>query len=303
MSLDLAFDDASLALGDALAGFARDHDVEDAARAFSGGFSPGLWKALAELGVFELALPEGEGGPVELAAAFEALGSVGFPGPLVATVFAVPLLESELRGAVVGGESIVSVGSASLFPYAEHAGVFLEALGDRAWRVQPEGLAPVETLGGEVWGRAREVERLAELDGVAAARPLADLARAAWLLGAARRLLQEAADHARARQQFGRAIGEFQAVAHPLADCWIRQAAAEGLERRAAHALADARPDAAEHAAAARLSAARAGVRTLEAAHQALGALGITLEGPALPSLPPRAPDRLRAPRRGGGPA
>jgi alkylation response protein AidB-like acyl-CoA dehydrogenase len=95
-----------------------------------------------------------------------------------------------------------------------------------------------------------------------------------------RRALELAAEHARTRKQFGRAIGEFQAVAHPLAAAWIRISAAEMLARAAAHDADEGAPDAPALAAAAWLSARKAALAAALRAHQTFGAVGITLEGP-----------------------
>jgi hypothetical protein len=195
-------------------------------------------------------------------------------------VFAAQALPEPERGAVLRGEALVALGAPPVLPWAPEADVFIETDGASAWRARPRGpVAALGSLGGEPFGRL-ELERLATLQNVGRARDLAELARAAWLVGAARRLLETAAEHARTRRQFGRAIGEFQAVAHPLADAWIAAAAAEALERAAAFALDAGRSGAAAGAGAARRSASRAARRALRAAHQTLGALGITLEGP-----------------------
>ena len=195
-------------------------------------------------------------------------------------------------------------------PWAPEADLFIELGEAEAWRARPRG--PIEalaSLGGEPFGRLA-LAREAALEGLPRALAHADLARAAWLVGAGRRLLGTAAEHARTRRQFGRAIGEFQAVAHPLADAWIALLAAESLERAAACALAAGHADARARTAAARLSAERAALATLRAAHQTLGALGITLEGPLfhlsrrvrqLAALPPDATSAEAAVRAGFG--
>jgi alkylation response protein AidB-like acyl-CoA dehydrogenase len=279
VSPDFAFDDAQLAVADAVARFCREQGAEGLARA-DGAPPRAFWRGLAALGVFALAAPDGEGGAAELAAAFEALGRAACPGPLVATVLAAQLLPAPERAALVAGEAWVAVGTPPLLPFAPVADLFVDLAGDEAWLARPRGrVTPVASLGGEPFGRLA-LERLAPLPGLPRARALGDLARAAWLVGAGQALLDAAADHARTRRQFGRAIGEFQAVAHPLADAWIALRAAESLERAAAFGWDASRADAALAAGAARLSAARAGLRTLRAAHQTLGALGVTLEGP-----------------------
>lgn len=298
MSLDLDFDDGQRAVAGAVASFCRAQNVDVLARREAGPLPRDFWRALAELGVFSLALPGGDGGAGELAAAFEALGGAGCPGPCVATVFAAQLLAGPEREAVVAGEALVSLGAPPVLPWAPEADLFVELEGDAAWRARPRGaVVPLASLGGEPMGRV-ELERIAPLPGVGRARALSDLARAAGQVGAGRALLDAAAEHARTRRQFGRAIGEFQAVAHPLADAFTALSAAEALERAAAWAFDAGEKDAHARCAAARLSAARASLRTLRVAHQTLGALGVTLEGPLfhlsrrvrqLASLPPDA--------------
>lgn len=278
--LDFELDDTQQALADAVVACCREHDVEAAARAEASVLPAALWSALGELGVLGIAAPEGDGGAGELVAAFEALGWAGCPGPLVGTVCAVRLLPEPERNAVARGDSVPAVGTPPLFPWAPVADVFVEVVEGRAWRGEARGeIARVETLGGEPWGRL-EWSRGESLGSAEDALLWSELARAAWLEGAAARLLDEAAEHARTREQFGRAIGEFQAVAHPLADCWILLTAARAGVRAAAEPVEHSWTHAAAEVGAARLSAQRAALRAVAAAHQTLGALGITLDGP-----------------------
>lgn len=279
MSLDLALDEAQQAIASTLAAFCREARSEAASRR-GGRPAPELWSGLAELGVFALATPEGEGGAAELVAALEALGEASFPGPLAASFFATQVLDAEERARVVGGEAWVALGVPPLLPWAPEADIFLELEGERVFRARPRGAVErVETLGAEPWGRV-ELERERELDGAERGRDLFHLSLAAYLAAAGRRLLEDASEHARNRRQFGRPIGDFQAVAHPLADCAIRLDAATALARRAAERFDDAAPDAPSAAATARLSAGRAALEAAYTAHQVFGAIGVTLEGP-----------------------
>ncbi|MEE8581101.1 MAG: acyl-CoA dehydrogenase family protein [Myxococcota bacterium] len=303
MSLDLGFDDTQLAIFEGVDQFCRDRCGPEVVKAAAAHFPSGLWRDLAELGVFAAATPEGEGGALEIAAVMEALGRAVFPGPLAATFLATQLLPEAERVAVASGTSLVSLGSRGLMPWAPLAQLFLEVEGERVWRVQPrQALQSVATLGGEPWGRG-ELERQAELGEARRGLSLYDIALAAYLAAAAQRLVEEASEHARTRTQFGRAIGEFQAVAHPLANCSIRQAAAATLARTAAFHFDRGDAEARGMAAAARLSACAAAVDAAHVCHQVFGAIGITLEGPAfhvtrrirqLASQPPR-PEAARA--------
>jgi alkylation response protein AidB-like acyl-CoA dehydrogenase len=285
--LDFEFDDAQQAMAAAVAQFC--HDQYDPLKAVlpGAGFPRELWRGLAALEVFALAIPGGGGGAIEVAALMEALGGAAFPGPLVGTYLAMRLLPEPLRMRVAKGDDLVCVGTPPLLPFAPMASHFIELdpARARAWLAKPRGaITPVETLAGEPWGRL-ELVRGQELAGLAAALTFSEIAAAAYLTAAGQRLVEDAADHARTRRQFDRTIGEFQAVAHPLADCAIRLAAARGLAR-AASAGFDAMNSQAEctqvsiDAAAARLSAVAAALGAAQVCTQVFGAMGVLREGP-----------------------
>jgi alkylation response protein AidB-like acyl-CoA dehydrogenase len=169
--------------------------------------------------------------------------------------------------------------------WAPAASLFVEIDGEFAHLARPRGaIEPVETLGGEPWGRVQLV-RSAPLGDARRALALDDVALAAYLAAAGTRLVEDAAELARTRQQFGRAIGEFQAVAHPLAEAEVQLAGAATLARAAAFRFDRAHanglePDTIAAAGAARLSAARSALGAAHVCHQLFGAIGITLEGP-----------------------
>ena len=285
MSLDLAFDDVQQAIHDAASQFCRDQCSDAVVKTASGSFAAGLWKAMAELGILALATPDGEGGACELVAAVEALGRAVFPGPLAASLCAAQLLPPREREAVTSGVAVVALGRPPLLAWAPVAQLFIEIEGELAHLARPRGaIEPVETLGGEPWGRV-ELVRTAPLGDARRALALHDIALAAYLAAAGTRLIEDTAEHARTRKQFGRAIGEFQAVAHPLAEGWVRLAGAATLARTAAFRFDRAGgvapgQDAIAAAGAARLSAARAAASAAQVCHQVFGAIGITLEGP-----------------------
>ncbi|MDT5026541.1 MAG: hypothetical protein QOE61_2967, partial [Micromonosporaceae bacterium] len=196
------------------------------------------------------------------------------------------------------GELIVSAGTPALMPWAAHAQVFLDLTGMRHGEVwlcaDPVAGDEVELLGRELWAPTR-LRRETRLAVSRRALLLADLALAGYLVGAATQVLTETAEYVRARHQFGRPLGDFQAVAFPLADCEARLASAGGLVRRAAAAATDVEggEDAGASGTAddpqgmaggwgqaALASSARAARRTLYQCHQAYGAIGYTEEGP-----------------------
>jgi alkylation response protein AidB-like acyl-CoA dehydrogenase len=279
LSLDLTLDDAEQAIADAVAKFCAERCPESVVRETAGTLPRALWRELAELGVLALATPEGDGGARELCAALESLGAAVFPGPLAATFLATQVLDEKERLRVAQGEWIVSLGAPPLMPFAPVADCFLALAGGALRRAQPNAIEPVETLGGEPWGRV-ELELGPSLSADPRTWALHDVALAAYAAAAGGALVSVTAAHARTRQQFGRAIGEFQAVAHPLADAHVRLEAAATLARIAAHAWDENAADLRARAAAARLSATRAALDAAHTAHQLFGAQGITLEGP-----------------------
>ncbi|ATY11678.1 acyl-CoA dehydrogenase [Amycolatopsis sp. AA4] len=280
MSVALTLTEEQRALAEVVRSFCRTHCPDEVWR--SGAFPAEFWRGLAELGVLSLAVPGEGGGAGDIAAAGAELGRAAAPGPWAATVFATHVLPSELSAQVADGSCVASAGAPPLLPWAPAAGVFVETDGDSVWLAEADSVEPVEVLGGEQWGRVA-LTRVQPLERVEAATALSDIAAAAYLSGAGRRLLNLAVEHARVRVQFGRPIGTFQAVAHPLVNSGLSLTAAEKLTTMAALALDDGHPDGTALAAAARCSGGRAAVEAAEVAHQTFGAIGYSVEGPIGP--------------------
>ncbi|WP_181701036.1 acyl-CoA dehydrogenase family protein [Nocardia sp. GTS18] len=102
------------------------------------------------------------------------------------------------------------------------------------------------------------------------------LACAAQLLGAGRAILDQTTAYAKQRKQFGRVIGEFQAVKQQLADIRIALDLAEPLLYRAALTLDS--PDRARDVSAALVACGDAAHRASRAGLQVHGAIGYTAE-------------------------
>jgi hypothetical protein len=108
---------------------------------------------------------------------------------------------------------------------------------------------------------------------------LALVVTCADLLGAARGAHALACDYARMREQYGRTIGSYQAVAHPLAEGRALIEGCVSVLRHAAWAVDALDPDQAVRAAAiAKVYAARAAATIAEAAIQVHGGIGNTWE-------------------------
>jgi acyl-CoA dehydrogenase len=129
--------------------------------------------------------------------------------------------------------------------------------------------APVEVLAGSDDSTYRELM----LRGA--------LLTAADLVGVAERALELTVTHAKAREQFGRAIGSFQAVKHPLVDAFLALLMARKGVFAAAAALEAGEAGAARIVAAAKAKSNEAAVVAAGAAIQFHGASGYTWSNPA----------------------
>jgi alkylation response protein AidB-like acyl-CoA dehydrogenase len=284
VTLDLALTDEQAELARTVRAFCQRHCTEADVRASVGAFPGALWDGLAALGILGLATPEGGGGALEVVVAMEELGQANCPGPLVPTVLALSLLPEELRAGVASGEAVVAVSEAgrALVPWAPVADLWIQLDGADAWLCSPTGeVQPVATLGGEPWGRV-ELRANQSLGSLGAAAALSDTALAAYLCGAGFRLLEAASAWARDRVQFGQPIGNFQAVAHPLASVAVHLVSARQLTRAAADTFDRDRASASARVAAgtARLSSTGAALDAAFVAHQIFGAIGFTDDGP-----------------------
>lgn len=122
---------------------------------------------------------------------------------------------------------------------------------------------------GSVWEAVRQ------------ALDLALVALAGEQAGGARRTLEFTVDYAKARIQFGRAIGSFQAIKHMAADLLLETESAISAARNAAQKLADGAPDAAEAIALAAFACADAFTKTTADAVQMHGGIAFTWAHPA----------------------
>jgi alkylation response protein AidB-like acyl-CoA dehydrogenase len=245
-------------------------ELRDVCRAFlARPAGPDTWRRLAgELGLTGLAVPERYGGAgatlAEVAIAVEEAGRVLLP---------LPLLPSALAGAVLGektGDVLTGIADGSLraaFVFtgeltaaggrvsgvARHvldgaeAGVFVVRAGPGLYvvRAADAAVTPARTL-----DQTRS-QATVSFDGSAAVPAGADPARAEELLrvmlavesaGAAAHCLDVTVAHLKARVQFGRPIGTFQALRHRCADLAVEVASAQATAWAAVRA-AVASPD------------------------------------------------------------
>jgi alkylation response protein AidB-like acyl-CoA dehydrogenase len=103
---------------------------------------------------------------------------------------------------------------------------------------------------------------------------------AAEALGIAQRALDLGVEHAKTREQFGKPIGTYQAVSHPLAQTYTDVELARSLVYWAAWCVAEEDERASLAAAAAKAFAAEAAVAACERSIQVHGGIGFTWEHP-----------------------
>jgi alkylation response protein AidB-like acyl-CoA dehydrogenase len=276
--IDLEYDDVDAAFAESVARLC------EARLARAAGVTPAWshewWRAAGELGILALTTPDGGGTVTTVAAAMESLGNADAPGPFVETFIAVQSLAEADAAALVTGDEVVAVKTGETIAWLPIASSVIELDAGHAYRARvTEPIVAVDSLAGEPWGRAK-LERLDDLGDATRAIAVGDVAAAAYLVGEADHLLTAAARYAADRVQFKNPIGNFQAVAHPLADCYMRLAAARTVTRIAAHAIDSGDQHAAAASATARCSATKAALETAYRTHQTYGAIGFTIEGP-----------------------
>ncbi|WP_030175317.1 acyl-CoA dehydrogenase family protein [Spirillospora albida] len=248
-----------------------------AARAWAAGDrAPGrrLWASVAETGLFALAVAEEHGGagplPVEVVTAVEELGRSAAPGPYVETLAAAELL-GRTGGSLAGtwlpriaeGEAVVSLA----VPYAldaDAADLVLDGEGREA------------AVTGDVRTSLDPARRLFAVEGGGDPTDFGVLLCAAQQLGIGQALLEVSVDYARTRRQFGRAIGEYQALKHHLANVMVELEFARPLLRGAA--LAYGTPEFTRDVSAAKVAASEASYLAAKTALQVHGAIGYTDE-------------------------
>jgi alkylation response protein AidB-like acyl-CoA dehydrogenase len=268
------------------------------------GRSRELWAQLAEIGLVGALVAEThEGmGLDELAFVLlcEEVGRAGLAepvletgavaAPLLAELGAVELAERWLKPLALG-EAIIAVGHAAnafvsdahvadllLLPHGDDLHAVLpgdvslehQPANDPARRIYRVGFTPCDATRIATGETGRRLQ--------AAALDRGALAAAAQQIGVADRLISMAVAYASQREQFGVAIGSFQAVKHQLADAKVKLEYARPLVYRAAHSVATGSARRAVHVSMAKIAAGEAAGRAARTALQVHGAIGYTWE-------------------------
>ncbi len=253
------------------------------------------WRALAEMGVLGIAVPEAHGGlglgPLDWVLLAEETGYAALPHPFVeSALVGAPLLvaagdHDEVVERIVAGDALVGVRALMGFvPWGLEAELHLDVFRRREWetRVIDARLEAVATV--DASRHLALVRSFASVGGLgdAAASEAAfhrgALATAAQLIGLGRRMLDLTVAYVGERQQFGKPIGAQQAVKHHLADVAKDLHFAAPSVYGAAWSLATDQPTAARDVSVAKALASDAARRTARAALQCHGAIGYTVE-------------------------
>ena len=233
---------------------------------------PGYWDGAIEQGLLGVHLAEERGGGggtiLDLAVVLEETGRAALPGPYLPCVLASAVLaragRADLAGTLARGERIAAValgpgtltaartrdgyrldGTAPPVLGAGHADLLVLdtptgrlAVDAAALTVRVHESADPTRPTAEVTAHGVTVprDRVLEID-TALVRDLACVLYAAEACGTAAWALHTAAEHAKVREQFGRPIGQFQAVKHLCADMLVRVEQARALAWDAARAV------------------------------------------------------------------
>ena len=280
---------------------------------------PSFWDELRELGWLGLAVASEHGGQgyglPEMVVVLEELGRVCAPGPLLSTIVAATAIDrwghdAQLARPLVEGGAVGGfAATAQLDVSTDHAGdrhvcgvaaavwggaladVFVLPVGETAWCVVERADVAVRALPSfDATSRLAEVrlddvrvaqDRWLDRPGVATTGPvrLAEVLAGAMAVGVADWCVTTAAEYAQVREQFGRPIGQFQAVKHRCANMLVALEAARAAVWDAARVFDDEEePGWAVAQGAAASLATETGLRCAKDCIQVLGGIGYTWE-------------------------
>jgi alkylation response protein AidB-like acyl-CoA dehydrogenase len=261
-------------------------ELRSQARTFLDATPEPTWAQLAELGWTGAAVAEEHGGAgltfLEEAVLHEEAGRALLHAPLWSTSSLLPFLPGPDQAAVAAGETSWTLALGPLVPDLDTATHVAVVGGDTVWELdgaEREVLAtndetrPLGVVSGGDPGR-----ELCSSEALPALRTRSLAILALEAVGVAARALELSVEYVSDREQFGRRIGSYQAVSHPLASSHADVELSRSLAWWAAWCVAHDEPDAPVAAAAAKADAADAAVLACERAIQVLGGIGFTWE-------------------------
>ncbi len=266
---------------------AEQDELRAQARSFLADNAEPSWRELAELGWTGVSVGRETGGAglgfLDEAVLYEEMGRALTHAPYWSTVAVVlPALPPELQAEVAAGETSWTLALGPLVPDLDTATRVATVGGDSIWELDgadrevlrtSDGTRPLGVVTGGAAGRRLAGSALLPL---LRRRSLAALALEACGVGA--RALELAVGQAREREQFGRPIGAYQAVSHPLATTAVELELGRSLAWWAAWCVDVDDPQARLAVAAAKSHCAEAAVAACERAIQVHGGVGFTWE-------------------------
>lgn len=302
--MKIAFDVEQHDLAAALDRAARTVAQPEALRALwttETGRDPAVWRAICDLGLPAILLPEEHEGAgsslLDLLLVLERIGHHAVPdaivescvtGPIALTLAGSPTQLATWAPRLAAGEARVTVAMRGLqsVPDAHVSDVLVHRVGDELHVVATADcvLTPLVSMDPSRRQFAVEVPdgssepltgSAAVLDAVLAHEAVAS---AAVLIGIASRMLDDTVAYVKIREQFGRTIGSFQAVKHQIADATALVAVARFQVHAASAKVAAGSTDALIAARAARLVAIDAEFEANRKALQLHGGIGFTWE-------------------------
>ena len=270
--------------------------------AMPSGFDAALWRGIAEMGGFGLRVPEEAGGMglglFDAVLLMEEVGRTLASGPIAEAIVAAGILaaagETAVLADLLNGSAVVTI---ALHDVAEEpvqwvaGGAIAHRViardGDTVYLVDPGAR---ETRGGPTLAATPLAEL--RLDGSVPRTPLGaaavdafargleewKLLVAAALAGLSREAIRLAAAYASERLQFGRLIGSYQGISHPLADLFADVDGGKLFVWKTIRAIADGADDAGADVSLSLWWNADAAGRTVSQALQTFGGYGLTTE-------------------------
>jgi alkylation response protein AidB-like acyl-CoA dehydrogenase len=265
-------------------------------------YEAGLFRKMAEQGYPGVIFPEEHGGlglgNVELALLMEEMGRALVPGPYFSTLAAAAVINEcgsedqkrEYLEPVCAGEARAALAlvdgpdGVKLFVSDAAVADFIVIVGNGSVRVIGPG-ARIEPMPGmdltrKIYSVQPEAPgtELANPGGLPRALGIATMALSAELVGGMQRVLDSSVEYAKTRKQFGKPIGQFQAVQHQLADSYLETESARSAAYYAAWTLDDHSPDCAVAVSIAKMYSSDAARNAGNRAIQVHGGMGFTWE-------------------------
>ncbi len=279
---------------------AEDHCTPERVRSAidsSDGYDAALWRLVCEdVGLVSIAVPESAGGAggsfVDAAIVLEESGRGLWPVPLLVNLVVAAVAPGSGSAALVVGTDVAARGN-SLAGIGSHvidghrAQRLVVATSGGLWSVAADARG-VSVAGSRSLDLTRwlatvefadaEAERIGDAAAAARAVDVCRVALAVEAVGAARHCLEATVDYLKTREQFGKPIGSFQALAHRAADLAVMVEAATSTAYYAAWAVADSPAELPVVAPLAKSVCADAFVRIAGETIQMHGGIGFTWE-------------------------